>query len=92
MNPNPRRRCYAARCIAMVWREHLMCPRHWRMVPTKLQREVLAAMRSMMEPGGPRAYVLVIARAQLAVAEAESLNDVAAEIRQRVEQMEKGHL
>ena len=37
--------CHARRCNTPCPREHLMCLRHWKMVPRKLQRAVWAHYR-----------------------------------------------
>lgn len=37
--------CHAMRCSARCRPQHLMCARHWRMVPPKLRRRVLTTYR-----------------------------------------------
>ncbi len=44
------RRCNAACCLATVTRHHLMCPRHWSMVPVTLQLAVTNHYRADCRP------------------------------------------
>lgn len=37
--------CHARRCPTPCKPEYLMCPKHWRMVPAALQREVWRTYR-----------------------------------------------
>ena len=43
--------CAADGCAEACPRQHLMCIRHWRMVPAALRREVIAAYRTYQREG-----------------------------------------
>lgn len=42
MSEAPEHTCHALRCEAECPEEHLMCPRHWQMVPSHIQKLVWA--------------------------------------------------
>jgi len=45
-------RCNANDCLARIDGRHLMCTKHWRMVPLELQRKVWETYRSRGTPAG----------------------------------------
>jgi hypothetical protein len=57
----------------MIPRPLLMCRRHWFMIPHDLQERVITTLREWEQGGSVRPYVLVVAEAQLAVAQKENL-------------------
>ena len=68
--------CYAIGCTAQIYRDKLMCSRHWRMVPPSLQVAVYRALSQWKASarGSFNAYVLATYRAQLAVAETKDID------------------
>ena len=75
--------CHAVGCEVPTPRAHLMCGKHWAMVPKALQLEVWRTYREgqcredgKVRPG--RAWVAAAARARAAVARAEGRTKAAA--------------
>jgi hypothetical protein len=72
MTDTSKSQCFAVGCAAMKPSWALMCPRHWRMVPSHLQAEVYSSHAawkkddSLLLP-----YLIHRGHAQLAVAKAE---------------------
>ena len=66
--------CHAIECEVPVPPKMLMCLRHWRMVPKRLQNEVWAEYRPGQEVDKKpsRAYLAVMFRAIKAVADKEA--------------------
>jgi hypothetical protein len=71
MNVN-QSQCFAVGCSAVKPSWALMCPRHWRMVPSREQADVYAAHAAWKKDGSLLVpYLIVRGQAQLAVAKAE---------------------
>lgn len=68
--------CYAIGCTAHIYRDKLMCSRHWRMVPPSLQTAVYRTLSQWKASGAGSfiAYILATYRAELAVAETEDID------------------
>ena len=66
--------CHALKCASSCPPRHLMCARHWRMVPATLQSAVMQSFQSGQERGKlrPSGWWFASARAAIrAVAERE---------------------
>lgn len=70
-------RCAAEECRDEIPRKHLMCLRHWRMVPAAIQREVLEAWRRLRCGGEVvERYTKAVKQAVAAVREKEIKRDI----------------
>lgn len=86
MTDQTKSQCYAVGCAAMKPTWALMCPHHWRMVPSRLQSDLYAAHAAWKKDGTLLLpYLIIRGQAQAAVAQAEGksqdvLNAIGAEI------------
>jgi|SRR5579884_1164792 len=71
MNERKTKPCCVAGCNAVIRSEYLMCARHWKKVPLRIQHEACRTFDEWKRGGSVRAYLLATVRAQIAVAEAE---------------------
>lgn len=83
--------CHAIGCTERIERHKLMCPRHWRMVSPLLQQQVITTWTALTDGRGGRPYLITIARAQLAVAAAEHIENAETErTRAKLKEFSKG--
>jgi hypothetical protein len=90
---SPFKPCNSIGCESLIPRALLMCPTHWRRVPSALQAEVHSALSAWKNKGGSlRPYLIATKKAILAVAahlgpECEN-GPAATKIREELERLE----
>lgn len=67
-----RSRCYADGCNALTPSRHLMCARHWALVPPEIQAKVNRTARAMWRGGSTREWLAAAQEARAAVAASEN--------------------
>jgi len=69
---SPTKPCFAEGCEARIPRRLLMCAKHWKLVPQRLQIEVYETLDAWQHLGSPAPYQAAIEAARVAVAELEA--------------------